>query len=143
VALRPAKPTAIARYGSTAVVVLPGNPSAAFVGLHLLAYPLLSATPHDGEHRVTALLQGDVEAKASRTYAVHVAVETRGSALTARVLENQCSSLVSNAARANGLAIFPPAARRYGEGDIVDVLLVGALRPADSVAAITTAAAMS
>lgn len=126
VALRPAKPTALARYGDVVVAVLPGNPSAAFVAYHLIVAPLIAAASGRGASAaITAAdLDGELRAKADRTYAAHAAVRCEHGHLVARVLDNQCSSLVGNAARANALVLLPPGARTYTRGELVDVALV-------------------
>lgn len=144
VAVRPAKPVALARAGDAIVAVLPGNPSAAFVAFHLFVAPLLDALAgRDPEpDAVTAALAGTVHAKAERTYAVHVRVVADAGRLVAEVLENQCSSLVGNAARANGLALLPPGARAYGDGDPVPVRLVAPLMPRRETPALERTSAM-
>lgn len=129
VALRPARPTALAHLGTAAVVVLPGNPSAAVIGFHAIARPLLAVMlGRDMPTPLGARLRGTVRAKAERTYAVLADVYAEGGAIVADVLPNQCSSLAGNAARANGMVLLPPGERTYVDDTLVSVELIGALR---------------
>lgn len=129
VALRPAKPAALARCARAIVAVLPGNPSAAFVGYHAFVAAVLDGLcgREPLAQTTQAVLAGSIHAKADRTYAVHVRVRAERGRLVAEVLDNQCSSLVGNAARANALVLLPPGERVYGDGELVTIRLVAPL----------------
>jgi molybdopterin biosynthesis enzyme len=58
---------------------------------------------------------------------VHVRVRAECGRLVAEVLDNQCSSLVGNAARANALVLLPPGERVYGDGELVTITLIAPL----------------
>ena len=129
VALRPAKPSALARCAGAIVAVLPGNPSAAFVGYHAFVATVLDGMCGREPFAQTtqAVLAGSIHARADRTYAVHVRVRAECGRLVAEVLDNQCSSLVGNAARANALVLLPPGERVYGDGELVTITLIAPL----------------
>jgi molybdopterin molybdotransferase len=123
VALRPAKPTAFGRRGTTLVAVLPGNPAAAFVALHEFVAPAVRALAGQREvrlPRVSAALNGTVRAKPERHFAAFAALATGPSGFIATPLENQCSSLTRTAVDAAGLIIVPPGAHTYESGDRVE-----------------------
>ena len=125
VALRPSRPTAFADIGSTHVLALPGNPAAAFVGLHAFGMPALRALSGASEplpRRVRARLRGSLHGKAARTYLafVHLSIDDEGR-LEARPLDNQCSSLTRTAAGAAGFAIVGPEIGDLDDGDIASV----------------------
>ena len=123
VALRPARPTAFATLGNARVLALPGNPAAAFVGLHAFGLPALRALSGANEplpRRVRARLRGSLRGKAERTYLafVHLSIDDEGR-LEAQPLDNQCSSLTRTAAGAAGFAIVGPTSGDVHNGHLV------------------------
>ncbi|MGE6763042.1 gephyrin-like molybdotransferase Glp [Corallococcus interemptor] len=127
VALKPGKPVAVARLGSTAVVVLPGNPGAATVAFDQFARPLLFK--HQGvleQRRVTrARLSEPRHKQAGLTYLVTVAaLEAReGSAEPwARLRPQGAGQILQNVA-ARGWAVLPAGRADFAEGESVDVQL--------------------
>jgi len=122
VALRPAKPTAFLRKGPTRILVLPGNPSSAFVALHELGR--LAALTLAGQSevklpRVVARLAGQVHGKAQRTYAAYATLRAAEDGFVATPLSNQCSALTRTASEASGFIVLPPGAGDKGPGDRV------------------------
>jgi molybdopterin molybdotransferase len=130
VALRPARPSAFATVaradgGEARVLALPGNPAAAFVGLHAFGIPALRALEGASDpfpRRVRARLRGSLHGKAARTYVafVRLAIDDEGR-LEAMPLDNQCSSLTRTASGAAGLAMVGPERGDVNDGDLVDV----------------------
>ncbi len=125
VALRPSRPSAFATFGDARVLALPGNPAAAFVGLHAFGLPALRALSGTGEalpRRVRARLRGSLHGKAARTYLafVRLAIDHEGR-LEARPLDNQCSSLTRTAAGAAGFAVVGPELGDVEDGELVPV----------------------
>jgi len=138
VALRPAKPTAFALKGRTRVLVLPGNPSSAFVALH--EFVRLAAFSMLGEAevrlpRVVAKLAGAIHGKASRTYAAYAILSTTADGFVATPLVNQCSALTRTASDASGFIVLPPGARDLGAGEQVSFDIVDWSRVAGSPSA--------
>ncbi|MFP2903103.1 molybdopterin molybdotransferase MoeA, partial [Corallococcus sp. 4LFB] len=127
VALKPGKPVAVARLGSTAVVVLPGNPGAATVAFDQLARPLLFK--HQGvleQRRVTRARLSEARHKqAGLTYLVTVAaLEARGDGAEpwARLRPQGAGQILQNVA-ARGWAVLPAGRADFAEGEAVDVQL--------------------
>jgi molybdopterin molybdotransferase len=125
VALRPARPTAFATIGASRILALPGNPAAAFVGLHAFGMPALRAFEGARDPfppRVRARLRGTLHGKAARTYLAFVMLLLdEDGRLEAAPLDNQCSSLTRTASGAAGFAIVGPERGDVRDGDLVDV----------------------
>lgn len=124
VALRPAKPTAFGRVGSTVVAVLPGNPAAAFVGYVALVRGVVRRLAGRREAfppAVNATLQGRVHARADRHYVVFGRLARDGARFVVEPLDNQCSSLVRTSADANALIVIPPGGADRTFGATVEV----------------------
>jgi molybdopterin molybdotransferase len=144
VALRPAKPSAFGvrpRLGDpagesekksgrgrvAALVVLPGNPAAAFAGFHLLARPALRALAGADDPlppEIVATLDGEIRSKPERHFAAFAELLATDNGLVARPLENQCSSLTRTAAEACGFILVPPGERTWSSGDSVRFVVV-------------------
>ncbi len=123
VAMRPGRPTAFGRLGAARVIVLPGNPAAAFVGLYEFAAPALARLQGSRRPclpRVIARLDGTVHAKPNRTYLPFVRLRV-GERLIATPLDNQCSALTRTAVQAHGLAYIEGGVGAYGAGSDVTV----------------------
>ncbi|ATB29694.1 gephyrin-like molybdotransferase Glp [Melittangium boletus] len=122
VAIKPGKPVAVGRLGSTAVVVLPGTPGAATVAFDQFARPLL--LHHQGvreqRRRVRARLDEGRHKQAGLTYLVSGTLETREDGqLWARIRAQGAGQLLGNVG-AEGHAILPPGRADFSEGDTVD-----------------------
>ncbi|RKH37307.1 molybdopterin molybdotransferase MoeA, partial [Corallococcus llansteffanensis] len=127
VALKPGKPVAVARLGTTAVVVLPGNPGAATVAFDQFARPLLFKHQGVREERrvVRARLSEGRHKQAGLTYLVTVAaLETRddGPEPWARLRPQGAGQILQNVA-ARGWAVLPAGRADFQAGDSVDVQL--------------------
>jgi molybdopterin molybdotransferase len=122
-ALRPAKPTGFARRGGSLLAMLPGNPAAAFVAYTALFGPVVRALggdPQPALSSVRARLDGSLRAKPGRHYYAFARVHHDRDGFVARVLANQCSSLVRTSAEANAFVVVPPGDDRYDDGAIID-----------------------
>jgi molybdopterin molybdotransferase len=144
VALRPAKPSAFGvrprladpagesdkKSGCgrvAALVVLPGNPAAAFAGFHLLARPALRALAGADDPlppEIVATLDGEIRSKPERHFAAFAELLATENGLVARPLENQCSSLTRTAAEACGFILVPPGEQTWSSGDSVRFVVV-------------------
>jgi molybdopterin molybdotransferase len=125
VALRPARPTAFATLGRARILALPGNPAAAFVGLHAFGIPALRALAGENDplpRRVRARLRGSLHGKPARTYLafVRLAIDDEGR-LEAWPLDNQCSSLTRTAAGGAGFAVVGPSTGDLHDRDLTEV----------------------
>jgi molybdopterin molybdotransferase len=147
VAMRPGKPIGFALWDRLPVVVLPGNPAAAFVGFEEFVRPalaLLAGRPRECAALpvVRARLRSRVSSKPGRHYlllaqlglapyqpadkASPVRGEGIGTGLGPAGLEvaplpNQCSVLVRSAAEADALILLPEGPADFQAGDVVDV----------------------
>jgi len=74
---------------------------------------------------VPVRLIGELSSKAERTYAVLARAKLGAGTVTAVPLENQCSSLVANAAHCNALLLLPPGTRTYESGASLPGLIIG------------------
>jgi molybdopterin molybdotransferase len=124
VALRPAKPAALARRGHATIAVLPGNPAAAFVAYAVLVRGLvrkLAGRSDPYPAGTIAVLDGSIRAKPERHYVMFGRLTSDGHGFSVAPLENQCSSLVRTAADANALIVVPPGKGVIAAGSLVSV----------------------
>jgi len=123
VAVRPGKPTWLARLGSQLVLGLPGNPASALVCAHLFLRPLLTGRPAP---HVRAALAAPVEAAGPREAFLRARLAA-GEAGGLEVLPaaNQDSSLLSPFLSANALVRRPPGDPARPAGTLVDAMVIG------------------
>lgn len=124
VAIRPGKPFAFARWRGVPVCVLPGNPAAAFVCYQEFVRPAVlgMAGRKDIElPTLSATLAGRAKSKAGSRYFLFASLSITRSGFLVKPLENQCSALVRNPARANALIVVPEGSAVYESGDQVTV----------------------
>ncbi len=122
VALKPGKPVAVARLGTTTVVVLPGTPGAATVAFDQFARPLLLRYQGVSEERQRVRVRLDAERhkQAGFTYLITGTLETRedGQVWT-RMRSHGAGQHLQNIA-AEGYAVLPPGRADFATGDAVD-----------------------
>jgi molybdopterin molybdotransferase len=129
VALRPGKPTWLARRDNQLVLGLPGNPASAFVCVRLFLKPLLDRmlgrAPAPSAAPQAARLRGALAANGAReTYLRAHAVADAAGQLWVQAPPNQDSSLISVFAASNALLVRRPDAEAGKEGDAVDVIML-------------------
>ena len=67
-----------------------------------------------------ARLDGSLRAKPGRHYYAFARMHHDCDGFVARVLDNQCSSIVRTSAEANAFVVVPPGDERYDEGALID-----------------------
>ncbi|MCP3165816.1 molybdopterin molybdotransferase MoeA [Myxococcus qinghaiensis] len=124
VALKPGKPVAVARLGTTAIVVLPGNPGAATVAFDQFARPLL--LKHQGvleaRRRVRARLSEARHKQAGLTYLITATLEYGDDGLRALLRPQGAGQILQNV-QADGWAVLPPGRADFNENDLIEVEL--------------------
>jgi molybdopterin molybdotransferase len=122
VALKPGKPVAVARLGTTTVVVLPGNPGAATVAFDQFARPLLLRFQgvFEERQRLRVRLDDGRHKQAGFTYLVSGTLETREEGqVWARIRSQGAGQHLQNIG-AEGHAVLPPGRADFAVGDEVD-----------------------
>jgi molybdopterin molybdotransferase len=120
IAIAPGKPTIIGKVGGRPVIGLPGHPASAYVILHALAGPLLSAMsglPRQ-ERMVTAVLSENIPSQKGREEFVRVRLEG-GRAVP-------CfgkSGLLNTFAASDGMIRVPAEREGFEAGETVEVIL--------------------
>jgi molybdopterin molybdotransferase len=125
VAVKPGKPLAVGKRGSTVFFGLPGNPTSSLVSFELFVRPALRRML--GHARVEPLR---IPAKSSQrltktaglTHLVRVTAESRTDGLWATPLTTQTSGALRSAALATHLLIFPSEATELSPGSPVELL---------------------
>jgi molybdopterin molybdotransferase len=125
-AMRPGKPVGFAVWDRLPVVVLPGNPAAAFVGFQEFVRPALARLAGRAAESaflplVRATLRSRASSKAGRRYLLLAQLALGPDGLEVAPLPNQCSVLVRSAAQANALIVLPEGPVEFQPGDLVDV----------------------
>jgi molybdopterin molybdotransferase len=127
VAVRPGKPTWLARHGRSVILGLPGNPASAFVCARLFLRPLidrlLGRDPALSWSARPARLGSALGANGPRESYLRAAADwDELGQCWVKPHRNQDSSLVSVLAASNALIARPAGDRARQEGDIVQVL---------------------
>jgi molybdopterin molybdotransferase len=124
VAMKPGKPVAVARLGSTAVVVLPGNPGAATVAFDQFARPLLLKLQgvHEERRRLSVRLDSGRHKQAGLTYLLTATLEAREGGPWARLRAQGAGQTLQNV-DAEGYVALPPGRADFHEGDTVEMEL--------------------
>ncbi len=123
-AVRPGKPTLLARVGSRPVVGLPGHPASALVIFHILVRPLLDKLC--GRRyprrwiRVRARLARNLSSAQGREDYVRVTLQEEGGELWARPVLGS-SGLIRTLVRADGLVRIDPRSEGLYKEEWVDV----------------------
>ena len=128
-AMKPGKPLAFGRIGTTPFIGLPGNPSSVFVTFCLIARPYLMALQGVTDSATPSLQVRagfTVERPGSRQEYLRVTVEDSPAGLVACSYANQSSGVLSSVSHSNALAVIPPGTA-VAPGDAVEVLLLDLL----------------
>ena len=128
IAIKPGKPFAFGRVGSTPFLGLPGNPVSAFVTFLLLAAPYLRALQGRPAPVVAPYpARADFAAgPGGRTEFLRVTVTVRDDQLWATPFPNQSSAVLSSVCASSALARVPAGAA-LARGDRVELLLLNDL----------------
>ena len=122
VAVRPGKPTWLAKRGEQLVLGLPGNPASAIVCAHLFLRPLVHAS--DEHPLMAAKTLKEIGKNGPReSYLRAVATLGADAALSVDPLPKEDSSLLTPLSRANCLVRRLANQEETQPGDLVDVLL--------------------
>ena len=130
IAMRPAMPTALAIVNDKPVVVLSGNPVAAFFGFEIFARPLiLKMLGIENEPRpvVTARLTRRTSTALGRKTFVRVHVFQKNGEFYAEPISARGSGIISTLTRANGYVAVPENREGLEEGETVQVHLFDTL----------------
>ena len=127
IAMRPGRPFAVGRIGSTALFGLPGNPVAVMVTFLTLVRPALLQMM-GARAQALPLLQAHsqepLRKKAGRTEYQRGMVSTGPDGrLHVRLTGNQGSGVLSSMVQANGLIVLHHAQGHVAVGDLVDVMM--------------------
>jgi len=130
VAIRPAMPTALAIIDDKPVIVLSGNPVAAFFGFEVFARPLiLKMLGIENEPRpvVMARLTRRTSTALGRKTFVRVRVFQQNGEFYAEPISARGSGIISTLTRANGYIVAPENREGLEEGETVQVHLFDTL----------------
>jgi molybdopterin molybdotransferase len=130
VAMRPAMPTALAIVNDKPIIVLSGNPVAAFFGFEVFTRPLiLKMLGVENEPRpvVTARLTRRTSTALGRKTFVRVRVFQQNGEFFAEPISARGSGIISTLTRANGYVIVPENREGLEEGETVQVHLFDSL----------------
>jgi molybdenum cofactor synthesis domain-containing protein len=122
IAVKPGKPTALARIGRLLVLGMPGNPTSCLSNAYVLLVPLLRATARLPVHQpqiVKATLTVAVESPRDRHQFMPVRLDDRGKATPTFKGSGEITSL----SQADGYFEIPTSIARIDAGAIVDVTL--------------------
>ena len=127
VRIKPGKPLAFGRIGTTPLLGLPGNPVAAFVAFEQFGRPALLKMLGRTDWQpltVKARLLTDQENRGQRRHFVRGILERRGDTYVVGPSGSQGSAVLSSVARANCLIVVPESWEYAEAGSIVDVQLL-------------------
>jgi molybdopterin molybdotransferase len=125
VAIKPGKPLAVGKRGSTRFFGLPGNPVSAMITFHLFVAPLLRALSGDRSpmpKRTRAKIDKDLRHAPGRTELVRATLREENGELVATPVGTQSSGSIPSIAWADGLVIVAKDATGVAAGSIVEVL---------------------
>ncbi|MEE4192333.1 MAG: gephyrin-like molybdotransferase Glp [Halieaceae bacterium] len=127
--VKPGKPLAYGRIGSTGFFGLPGNPAAVYVTFTMIVRPwLLACQGADPAPplSLSAAADFDFGRAGSRLEFLRGRVSSTGQGLRAELHANQSSGVLSSVSWANALVVIPPGLT-VARGDAVEVLLLDQL----------------
>jgi molybdopterin molybdotransferase len=127
VAIKPGKPLAVGRRGTTLYFGLPGNPTSSLVTFELFVRPVLRRLLGHTEvepARVSGRLEGELRKPAGLAHYIRVAAYWREGELWARPLATQTSGVLRSAAAATHLLHFPRPSSSLAHGAHVELLPV-------------------
>jgi molybdopterin molybdotransferase len=127
IAMRPGRPMAVGRIGSSVLFGLPGNPVAVMVTFLAFVRPALLRMMGSTQAQAPLLQARSAEAirkKAGRTeFQRGIVTRAANGSLEVRVTGNQGSGVLSSMVQANGLIVLGHAQGNVAAGDVVDVMM--------------------
>lgn len=127
IAMRPGRPMAVGRIGSSVLFGLPGNPVAVMVTFLAFVRPALLRMMGSSQAQPPLLKARSADAirkKAGRTeYQRGVVTRAADGSLEVRITGNQGSGVLSSMVQANGLIVLDHAQGNVASGDLVDVMM--------------------
>jgi molybdopterin molybdotransferase len=123
VALRPGKPSWMAKKEKQIAFGLPGNPASSFVCAHLFLRPLLRHSPRN----LSAKLDGHVEENSPRETYLRSHAKIKNGQIEVTPFPLQDSYRLTPQSSANALIRVPPMGGPYVSGDVMDIILIGPL----------------
>jgi molybdopterin molybdotransferase len=127
IAMRPGRPMAVGRIGSSVLFGLPGNPVAVMVTFLAFVRPALLRMMGSAQARPPLLKARSADAirkKAGRTeYQRGIVTLAADDSLEVRITGNQGSGVLSSMVQANGLIVLGHAQGNVAAGDPVDVMM--------------------
>ncbi|MFT4613801.1 MAG: molybdopterin molybdotransferase [Bacteroidia bacterium] len=128
-AIKPGKPLAFGRIGSTPFIGLPGNPTSVFVTFCLIARPFLLQLQGVSEPALPSLQARAgfaLSRPGKRQEYLRVTLVESSEGLLAQRFPNQSSGVLSSVSHSNALAVIPPGTV-VQEGQWLEVLLLDTL----------------
>ena len=123
IAVRPGKPTWLAKRGDQVVLGLPGNPASALVCAHLFLRPLINASEY--QHAVLSKTTASIVQNGPReTYMRAKAEIGYDATLQVTPLSNQDSSLLTPLSNANCFIRRAPNQEATERGELVETLMI-------------------
>jgi molybdopterin molybdotransferase len=127
IAMRPGRPMAVGRIGSSVLFGLPGNPVAVMVTFLAFVRPALLRMMGSTQAQPPLLKARSADAirkKSGRTeYQRGVVTRAADGSLDVRITGNQGSGVLSSMVQANGLIVLGHAQENVAAGDVVDVMM--------------------
>lgn len=123
--IKPGKPVAVGRKGDAVVLLLPGNPAAAYVTFLLFGMPFLRARQGDllpVPLTVRAPLDVPYVRRGKRTEFLRARLGAKHGHATVLLHKNQSSGALSSLAWSDALALIPSGRERIEAGEMLDVL---------------------
>lgn len=123
--IKPGKPFALGRAGSTVVLALPGNPASASLTFLLFGVPLLRALQGDAAPlpvRLLATTRTGIRHDPGRDQFVCARIEVEAGELAVRPLPNTASGAVTSFAAADALIVVPSGKGAVAAGERVEVI---------------------
>jgi len=129
VAIKPGKPLAFGRIGSTLIFGLPGNPISAMVTFELFVRPALKKMAGGSgdqltRRRVTAVVQDEIAHTPGRREYVRAITTFRNGLYEASASDKQGSAMLQSAVAANSLLVVPEESAGIAPGMSAEVLLL-------------------
>lgn len=125
--MRPGKPVAFGRLGTTPLLGLPGNPVSAAVTFELFGRPMLrKMLGHTRLHRpqIEVVVTDGVQERAARRHYVRAHVTWQNGRFVARTTGNQGSNIMTSLINVNAFVIVPEGGVQIEPGGVAQALML-------------------